>query len=268
MVNIGIIGYGFVGKSMEKVFEHNATFHIVDPKYSDLSIKDLAEKTSLVFVCLPAPTDSNNTVDYSLISNVFSELDALKYSGLVVLKSTLPPNAVEDLTTFGLRYIYSPEFLREKSWEEDAVNPNLIILAGDFFDCEELEELYHRHSQIVDKSKSIFHKLDYKEASLVKYAINTFLATKVIFMNQMHQLYTDTYGQPPHWESWSYFTDIISLDPRIGKSHMIVPGPDQKLGYGGTCFPKDVKGIIGYDTQGRLSLLREVDESNTKLRLS
>lgn len=268
MLNIGIIGYGFVGKSMEKVFEYNAIFHIVDPKYSELSINDLVEKTSLIFVCLPAPTNDSNIVDYSLISGVFSELDALKYHGLVVVKSTLPPNAVEDLTSFGLRYIYSPEFLREKSWEEDAVNPDLIILAGDFFDCEELEELYHKHSQIVDKSKPVFKKLDYKEASLVKYAINTFLASKVIFMNQMYQLYIDTYGKEPHWESWTYFIETIAMDQRIGKSHMVVPGPDHKFGYGGTCFPKDVRGIIGYDAQGRLSLLREVNEVNTKLRLS
>lgn len=268
MLNVGIIGYGFVGKSMEKVFEHNAEFFIVDPKYTKLQIKDLVEKTKLIFVCLPAPTGENNIVDYSLISNVFTELSALEYSGIVVVKSTLPPDAVENLSIYGLRYIYSPEFLREKTWEEDAVNPQLVILAGNFVDCEELEEIYYRHSQIVDKSRPVFKKLDYKEASLAKYAINTFLAAKVTFMNQLYQLYSDTYGKEPMPDDWVYFTEVISLDTRIGNTHMIVPGNDGKFGYGGTCFPKDVKGIIGFDKNERLSLLREVDEANTKLRLS
>jgi UDPglucose 6-dehydrogenase len=55
---------------------------------------------------------------------------------------------------------------------------------------------------------------------------------------------------------------------RIGHSHLQVPGSDGKFGYGGTCFPKDVKAFIGYDKNNRLSILKEVEEANTILRLT
>lgn len=268
MLNIGIVGYGFVGKAMEYTFEHNAKFSIVDPKYYTTTLEELASQSTLIFVCLPAPTLEDNTVDYSLISSTFTELSALNYTGLVVVKSTLPPAAVEDLTTYGLRYIYSPEFLREKSWREDALEPDMIVVAGDFFDCDELENIYEKHSHIKNKNRHIFTQVDYKEASLIKYSINTFLASKVVFMNQLYQLYTDIYGKEPRPDAWHYFTSVISSDRRFGKSHLAVPGPDCKFGYGGTCFPKDVKGFLGVDKYGRLSVLKEVELANTKLRLS
>jgi len=190
----------------------------------------------------------------------------------------LPPNIVHDLfVKFGcdpllnkvgpLRYVYSPEFLREATWELDAVNMNFMILAGNYQDCKELEKIYVYHSSIPPYCK--FHYADYREASLAKYAINTFLATKVSFMNQIYQLYVDTYelDHPPLPETWKFFTNILSDDKRFGGSHMQVPGPDGNYGYGGSCFPKDVKALIGFDKHERLSILREVELANTKIRL-
>lgn len=276
--SVAYIGYGFVGKACHRVFQHNAGAIIIDPKYSDTTIKDLEiRQPRLTFVAINAPTLEDGTVDASVIYTVFQQLSDIKYDGLVVLKSTLPPDVVHDLyEKFGnsktqkkegpLRYIYSPEFLREKHWEKDALNPHHIIIAGDYFDCRQLEELYKNHSHI---RYARFRHVDYKTASLIKYSINSYLASKVVFMNQLHQLYLDTYGvdtmQP---ESWKEFTDILSDDIRIGASHMEVPGNDGQYGYGGSCFPKDVKALIEFDKKERLSILREVEISNTKIRLT
>ena len=265
MLKIAIIGYGFVGKATHKAFEHNAETAIIDPKYSTTQIHDLDPKTDVVFVCLPAPTLDDGSVDSSLIYGVFLQLSTIKYIGLVVLKSTLPPNTVDDLKQVGLNYLYSPEFLRETSWAEDAVNPEMIILAGVSEDCQKLKTIYLNHSHVPRNVN--FYMMDYKEASLAKYAINTFLASKVVFMNQLYQLYSDLHGGIPHWETWHHFTETISADPRIGGSHLNVPGPDRNYGYGGTCFPKDVNAMIEFDTQCRLSVLRETSIANTKLRL-
>lgn len=276
--SIAIIGYGFVGKACHKAFEHNTEAIIIDPKVeNDYNIEQLRIfKPSLTFVALPAPTLEDGSVDASIIYTVFHQLADIGYDGLVVLKSTLPPGIVDDLyIKFGrskvegksgfLRYIYSPEFLRESDWETDALNPSQIIMAGDFFDCKELEEIYRNHSHI---KYTKFHLCHHKEAALAKYAINTFLASKVVFMNQLYALYSDMYGKTPiHPESWKEFTDMLTTDSRFGISHVTVPGNGNIFGYGGTCFPKDVKAMIGFDTNERMSVLREVELANTKIRL-
>ena len=273
------IGYGFVGKACHKAFEDNTEAIIIDPKYSTITIAELPTfDCKLAFVSIFAPTLDDGSVDASIIYEIFQQLTDIKYAGLVVLKSTLPPSIVDDLyNKFGssptmkkhgpLRYVYSPEFLREESWEKDAVDQSFIILAGDIRDCHELKDLYKKHSRIPAYCR--FFMVDYREAALAKYTINAWLATKVAFMNQVYNLHLDMYEtktmQP---ETWKAFTDMISADMRIGQSHMSVPGPDGQYGYGGTCFPKDVKALIGYDKNERLSILREVEVANTKIRLT
>lgn len=274
------IGYGFVGKACHKAFENNTEAIIIDPKYSETTIADLPKfECKLAFVSIFAPTLDDGSVDASVIYDIFQQLTDIKYAGLVVLKSTLPPDIVDDLyVKFGsdlvmekqgpLRYVYSPEFIKEASWEKDVVEQNFIIMGGSFHDCEELKDLYKKHSSVPSYCR--FIHVDYKEAALAKYTINTFLATKVAFMNQIYQLHVDMYGmnQPIHHETWKAFTNMISADMRFGASHLQVPGPDGQFGYGGTCFPKDVKAFIGYDKNNRLSILREVEEANTIARLT
>lgn len=268
--SVGYIGYGFVGRACHEAFKHNASPIIVDPKYSSTTIEDLIHvHPPLTFVSINAPTLSDGLVDASLIYGIFKKLSDLNYKGIVVLKSTLTPDIVDDLNSkFSntLRYIYSPEFLREATWQQDAVTPNMIITAGRFEDCKELEEIYDKHSHI---NNPPFVILDYKEAALIKYTINTYLATKVIFMNQIYQLYTDMYNghQPMAW-SWEQFTEVLATDPRIGNSHLKVPGKEGVFGYGGSCFPKDVKALLGFDKNKRLSVLAEAEQANTKLRIS
>ncbi len=274
MFKIGIVGYGFVGKAMHKTFEHNSTTFIVDPKYSNLTIADYAQSSpQVIFVCLPAPTTDDGSVDASLIYDVFRQLTSINYKGIIVVKSTLPPNIAYDLydtfmlmADFKLRYIYSPEFLRESQWETDALQPSRIILAGNYIDCKIVEKFYKNHSHVFTTTK--FMLADYKEAALIKYAANSFLATKVVFMNQLYQLVTDIYGQPPQPTDWDSFTELLSADNRVGSSHMKVPGLDAKYGYGGTCFPKDVKAMNAFDINNRLTLLKEAELANTYIRLT
>jgi len=277
---IAFIGFGFVGKACHKAFEHNTEAIIIDPKYSDKTISDLQiYNPALTFVAINAPTLDDRTVDASVIYTIFEQLSAIQYAGLVVLKSTLPPDIVHDLylkygldsvmkhtgTIGQLRYIYSPEFLREAHWEKDAIDPEQIIMAGNYQDCLELETLYRNHSQIKHVK---FQMVDYRVAALAKYTINSFLANKVVFMNQIYQLYTDIYESVPHQEDWNEFVSLLASDSRIGLSHMEVPGPDDQFGYGGSCFPKDVKALIGVDDNGRLTVLREAELANTQIRIA
>ena len=98
MLTLGIIGHGFVGKAMHKAFEYNADVIIVDPKESDMTVERLVNhEPDAIFVCLPAPTLDDGSVDATLIYEIFAQLSAKRYKGLVVVKSTLPPDIVQDL---------------------------------------------------------------------------------------------------------------------------------------------------------------------------
>jgi UDPglucose 6-dehydrogenase len=76
---------------------------------------------------------------------------------------------------------------------------------------------------------------------MVKYCINSFLATKVTFMNEMYDVLKSAKGA-----DWQTFTKIIAHDPRIGKTHMRVPGNDGQRGYAGSCFPKDTNALAWF----------------------
>ena len=96
-----------------------------------------------------------------------------------------------------------------------------------------------------------------KTAAYAKYAINSFLATKVVFFNQLQ----DMFGE----DGFNELTKIISMDQRIGESHMMVPGPDGKYGFGGMCFPKDTSAFVK-SGRGKLTLLERVREINKEIR--
>jgi nucleotide sugar dehydrogenase len=271
-MKIAIIGYGYVGKACYKAFGIiENSFMVIDPKENNNTIADLAAfDPELTFVCVPAPTLDDGTVDTSIIHGIFVELSKISYKGLVVLKSTVPPTQIGDLCDekLGLRYVYSPEFLRESSWEEDAVNPNLIIIgARRTQERTDLLEYYKEFSRI-NKTNTRFVNVQLEEASFMKYTINTFLALKVVYFNQLHSLYKDMFSDTMKGDSWKWFTEAIQLDPRMGHSHMKVPGPDGQFGYGGTCFPKDVKAFLGTDKNERMTVLKEAEVANTKIRIA
>ena len=103
---------------------------------------------------------------------------------------------------------------------------------------------------------------NYETAELIKYMNNTFFATKVSFMNEMRQV-SDKIGA-----NWDEAVDGFVLDGRVGHSHLNVPGPDGKFGFGGSCFPKDIQAIIDFaKTVGvEPNVLKGVWEKNLQVR--
>ena len=103
-------------------------------------------------------------------------------------------------------------------------------------------------------------------ASLIKYSINSFLASKVIFFNQLK----DIFNLSGTNETWENFISAVSMDERIGSSHMNVPGHDGRNGFGGACFPKDTNAFFEYSKElgAEFSLLKEVIKVNNSIRSS
>ena len=112
------------------------------------------------------------------------------------------------------------------------------VFGGINADTDAVEKLYNEHS---DCKECPVYKTDMVTASMVKYCINSFLATKVTFMNEMYDVLRAAKGA-----DWNTFTKIIANDPRIGTTHMKVPGNDGQRGYAGSCFPKDTNALAWF----------------------
>lgn len=242
MLKLGIIGKGFVGGAVDFGFDKKVEKMIVDPKYTTNTIKDLVNwNPEMLFICVPTPQDESGDIKISIAESVLEELNELQYTGIVIIKSTITPQHLSwFLGNFvNLRIVYNPEFLTEANANWDFCNPPMQILGGTWEDCTEVERAYVEHTSV--KVVPTF-KVDIISASMLKYAINSFLATKVIWMNELHELHSTSGAET----SWNDFTDMLKRDPRIGTSHLKVPGPDGFFGFGGHCFPKDTAALLHY----------------------
>ena len=245
-LTLGIIGKGFVGTAVSRGFENGDVRQwAVDPKLGQEShsIGEIClQQVDVAFVCVPTPSRPKlNDVDPSIIYRVLDDLRRHTFEGLVVIKSTITPQYLKDMVDrySDLRIVYNPEFLTERTADHDFKNPFFQVIGGDFDDCCYLESVYKEYSQCA--SSPVF-KTDVITSSLVKYALNTHYATKVVFMNEMYRLHEASGAET----TWDEFREILATDPRLGPSHLMVPGPDGEYGFGGNCFPKDTKAMIHY----------------------
>ena len=260
-LKLGIIGKGFVGSAVAHGFDKDCEQVIVDPKYTDNTIVDVLD-CKLVFVCVPTPVAEDGSCDTSIVKDVLIELSMRDYKGVVVVKSTIIPDYLHEFKKeFDLKIVYNPEFLTEANANEDFKNPPFQVFGGKWRDCEVVEKAYLRHSSV--RIVPTF-KVDLTTASLLKYTINSWLATKVIFFNELKELHE----LGSSMVTWEQFTDMLSRDERIGKTHMQVPGPDGEKGFGGHCFPKDTEALLHYANKKniKMSVLRKAVSTNKKLR--
>jgi len=260
-MKVGIIGFGFVGQAIASGLIEDAAVIKIDPKLNT-SLKDLEEfLPDIVFICVPTPMNDDYSQDITILEDTIIKLNSLNLNTLTVIKSTVLPDHVENIKNLIGRVVYNPEFLREKHAVQDFINSDLIIFGGDEKDCKELELFYKKYTKCIN-DKYIY--TDIISASLTKYTINSFLATKVIFFNEIYKIFKNSGTN----ESWENFTKSISSDSRIGNSHMDVPGHDGRYGFGGACFPKDINALKIYaENNGvNMNLLKEVIKSNNIIR--
>jgi len=247
---IAIVGLGFVGGAVAYGFNHpHITQQHIDPKLGT-EIMDIDDDTDFIFVCVPTPMD-----DFSIVREVMEELLSNDFPAKIILKSTVPPHIVEEMMHPDV--VYNPEFLTEKSAAEQFINPQFHILGGPVEAVDDVIDLYVGYSLCNPAS---FFTMTMIEASLVKYTINSFLATKVTFFNQMYDLCAQYDANP------SVVFNAAGADKRIGHGHTKVPGFDNKRGFGGACFPKDTKAIVETAGLGVLSIIEEVIKANNKYR--
>ncbi|MDX7731124.1 UDP-glucose/GDP-mannose dehydrogenase family protein [Aeromonas caviae] len=219
----------------------------------------------LIFIAVGTPPDEDGSADLQHVLAVAGTIGRLMQAGKVVInKSTVPVGTATKVrrhieailrergVELPLEVVSNPEFLKEGAAVSDCLRPDRIIIGtGSSHAFALLEELYapfnRQHDRII--------QMDERSAELTKYAANAMLATKISFMNEMANL-AEKLG-----------ADIeavrkgIGADPRIGY-HFIYPG----CGYGGSCFPKDVKALIHTAKEAgcEAPLLRSVEQVNDR----
>ena len=239
---IGIIGLGFVGGAILKSFKIKNIRVVGYDKFEDgyTDTFDDILKCGIVFLCLPTLFDeTNKCYDKSAIYEVCSKLAEQNYSGIVVLKSTVEPETTNILSsTFtSLQIFHNPEFLTARTAFEDFHNQTHIVIGvgRNCIDSNPLHIFYSTHYPQAEIS--VCSAL---ESESMKIFCNSFYASKIMLFNEYYLLCQK------NGADFNNIKKIMLKNNWINPMHTDVPGHDGKLGYGGSCFPKDTKALLNY----------------------
>jgi UDPglucose 6-dehydrogenase len=263
---IGIIGQGFVGTAIREGLSNFYEIYTYDiePTKCNSTLNEVLYSCDIIFQCLPTPMRQNGECDLSIVKRSLQNLDEIVKQNdykkpIVVIKSTVPPGTTELLNNENknLNIIFSPEFLTEANHIDDFKNQTRIILGGPRPYTTQVKTMFRKAFPTVPIVKT-----GYKTAEMVKYFINNFLTTKVLFANEMYEICNGL------GVDYDKVVEYSLYDHRIGRSHLAVPGPDGDFGVGGHCFPKDLSAMIflsnllGIDN----TILSSVLNKNNKVR--
>jgi UDPglucose 6-dehydrogenase len=226
------------------------------------NISEGVNKSDIIFICVGTPTKKNSTaVDLGFVFKAAKQIAKFaKKKKIIVTKSTVPVGTgdlLEKLFKNKKKFtvISNPEFLREGEAIRDFRFPDRIIIGSD--SNNSFSKMKNLYLPLINKGAKFF-KTNRRGAELIKYASNAFLATKITFINEIANL----------CEKTNINVEDISLgmgsDVRIG-SRFLRAGP----AYGGSCFPKDTKGLLSIADKVKinLSIVRSVVKSNHNRKL-
>jgi UDPglucose 6-dehydrogenase len=263
---IGIVGKGFVGGAMYENFKDVFNVLVWDTDESKRNVESFekfVQNSDIVFVCVPTPMKDSGECDTSIVESIVKEISVVDRRKYVVIKSTVTPGTTEKLSEkYSLTLAFNPEFLTEANAYNDFRFQPLIVLGADDQGINAvLSQVYSEFNTKVENAAYVVSRTT-KEAELFKYLANSFLATKVIFANEF-KLLCDKADV-----DYNRIAEVAVLDKRLGKTHWKVPGPDGKLGFGGSCFPKDTSALLHYSQEldSALWLLTEATYINDEIR--
>lgn len=232
-----------------------------------LDYEEMIKFSNICFICVGTPSKQDGSVDLSYLEDasrmIGRALKNKKEYYLIVVRSTIPPGTTinvvkkiveeesgKSLTDYGL--CFNPEFLREGKALQDIFNPDRIIIGC--LDKVSREALLNFYKRFYNDNIPPILVTTPTNAELIKYANNAFLAMKISFINMISQLCQNLPGADVR-----IVADGIGMDRRIGREYL-----DAGLGWGGSCFPKDIVGLlkIGESIGVRLPLIEATLEVN------
>lgn len=230
------------------------------------TISSLDLESRVIFICVGTPTTDNGDLNIESIYVILSSLFDSKYSGLIIIKSTLNLGDTEKLSKLypNLNIAFSPEFLRESTAIRDAMNPDRVIIGfSKTMTTAKRRAFSNLFNKIYRKGLSdeafmnaTFLNVDSNSAELIKLASNSYLALRLTYFNELSILCQHANI------SIDEVMDGIRLDPRIGAGYS-----KPSIGYAGPCLPKDTVSLAKYANNYRAPLrsLEGAIESNTEL---
>ena len=232
--------------------------------FSDQLDKAVKE-SEIIFIAVGTPTGDDGAADLKHVIAVAQEIgQAMNGYKVIVNKSTVPVGTAELVrkiikkeTTHSFSVVSNPEFLKQGAAIDDFMRPNRVVIgAEDSKAVDKMEELYGP----LTRTGAPIMVMDCASAELAKYAANAMLATRISFMNEIANI-CELFGA-----DIGHVRQAMASDHRIG-SAFLFPG----VGYGGSCFPKDIKALINFaKSKGYSSeILRSVEQvnRNQKMRL-
>jgi len=240
ILEVGIIGLGFVGSAMEKSFSLLGVNPIGYDKFKNGGIGTFEQviQAKILFLCLPTPYDSeSHSYDKSAIYETCEALEKIKYKGLVVIKSTIEIGTIEFLEkSWPLYYIHNPEFLTARTAFEDFHTQTHIVLGrGSQVPDESYVQLVEFYSRVYPSAK--ISQCAACESEAMKLFCNCFYSVKIQFFNELYLLCGKLNI------NYSKVIELMLANNWINPMHTTVPGPDGQLSYGGLCFPKDTNAL-------------------------
>ena len=227
-------------------------------------MKDTIKKSDVIFITVGTPPGRNHEADLCAVESVAGQIGKnMKSYKLIVNKSTVPVGTAElvkkivrknQTEKFEFDVVSNPEFLREGEAVKDFTNPDRIVIGTDSEKAEEIMMSIYRGIARADKPVFI---TDIRSAEMIKYASNAMLATRISFMNEIAQLCEKVGADVKN------VAKGVGLDNRIGPRFL-----QAGMGYGGSCFPKDVKALSELMKQNKIKdkLLSAVNTINEDQR--
>jgi UDPglucose 6-dehydrogenase len=252
---IGIIGVGMVGGAVSRYFKSAGISPYLYDKYNKIGSPAEINKADIIFICVPTPFDKKKGFDLSAVDGAFS---IIKGSKIIVSKSTVWPGTTAKMQKKYPQHkiVFNPEFLSEATADDDMQRPDIQIIG-----------YTEKSRSVAEKVISILPSAPFEriipaeEAEMFKYFHNVHGAVKVIFANQIYDL----------CKKLKIDYEIVrecaaaSKNIRTGMYLNVLHGSYR--GYGGSCFPKDIRALIQFgDKQGvNLELLKTAEKINNQL---
>lgn len=258
--SISIIGAGYVGRALYHGFSPILSKVFLYDKYITgfNTFEETINGSFIIFLCLPTPTDmKTGKQDLSIIRNVIENLPSER---VIVIKSTVLPGTTRSFQEeFSDHvFVFNPEFLTERTYIFDFLNQSRIILGSNY---EAMLNLLENLYRLRFPHTPIF-KTTLETAEVIKYICNCYFSSKVSFLNEVYEICKKI------GISYDDVRNGLLGDQRIANSHTAVPGPDGDFGFGGKCFPKDLKSFLtwGKDLGLDMTMFEATEKVNERVR--
>jgi len=250
MNDAAIVGYGYVGRATAKGFGIDKYY---DLKGHTVTLED-ASKCRVVFLCLPTPT-VDGECDISATRDVIGKICSFGSHPLFVIRSTVIPGTARKLMAEfdGVSIVSNPEFLSENTWEQDAINPRMAVIgADDEKSLSIIRAIYEGRW----KGVQIF-QTDTITAETLKYAFNSFFATKVVFANGLADV-CKRIGA-----NYRVIREALEFHPWGSKNHFKIWHKGGR-GAGGACLPKDLQAFAQFSQDFLISQVERINKELLK----